>query len=313
MSETLKRHARLLSILEQTGKYLGERNLKIIHTDPSFLIFDPNNPTPWLADVGQAEYLLSNHKQIELHGKKRFFHRILLIPNSPSVFAKDLFIYYAAVKGAIHMQLYEEVRVGIKFVNIKDKINTDFNFVLVNVGKHIKIWPSVDYYNVITTPEAFPASKAETEYFSKLLSDSFGEILWLSSYREEHFEAGLRTSISSSWRKFLFKLHRGICIGCNNKIPTNEVEIDHLRPLCPTEDPFLPIPEGNSVIFNLAPLCKTCNREKMNKSVYFPESHIDRLILHPLLKKYFKASLRTPPKYLSHKLPDRFPPPGENF
>ena len=158
-----KRHGRLLSLLAATSERLGDRKLRITHTDPSLLAFDSRDPCPWLNDIGQVEYLLANHSQIVDHGRSGAVARVLLVPKIPPVVGPLLYTYYAAVKAVVHLQLYEGVRLWIAFVDTTKGVDLSFSHSSERVGKNTRVWSSSDYYVDIESCEIEEASRPLAE------------------------------------------------------------------------------------------------------------------------------------------------------
>jgi 5-methylcytosine-specific restriction endonuclease McrA len=308
-----RRYVRLLSLIERTSSRIGDPNLLLTHTDSSLLAFDPRHPSPWLEDIGQMTYLLRNHGQVTEHGKASFMSRLLLVPSQPPVCGPDLFVYYATVKAVAHLQLYEGIRLYIMFVEPNVALDIRFNFTVEQVKKkkHSRVWPSPDYYGDIEKREVIEAEGSAAEAYLEALEKARSRCVRIAPYRDEHFLLGGRLSLPSSWRWFLLFLSEQRCMICSTPLHASALQIDHGRPLHPEEDQCRPTPSGNSNLFNLGALCRSCNSKKSNKNEYFPEMFIPKLIPDARLREYFKASLKIPPALSEHRVPERAPADGQ--
>lgn len=144
----------------------------------------------------------------------------------------------------------------------------------------------------------------------RILESASADVIWLAPYREAHFLDGSRIALPRSWRRFLMVLHQRRCSDCNNDVGVLP-ELDHMRPLRPDHSPFHPILAGNSVLFNLALLCRDCNRAKATRFVFAPERDVSTLIWDARVRAYFRTSLRKAPSLVEHALPQLSPPLGE--
>lgn len=297
----LQRSAILESILHETNKLIGDARLKLTHVDPSFLLFDPRSPSAWLTDITQAEYLIENGKQIQNHGRNNMMERILLLPAVIPVIGRDKYIYFAAIKASVHLQLFEGVRVLIVFVrNIERWKLASLSFAQVN-KLHIA-WPSDYYYGESSHYEVRRASLSEADKVERLINELKGKAIKLTPYQEVHFAEGIRGRCPQSWREFLIRLQGGICLGCWKKLG-DKVHIDHQRPLKPKAELWHSASAGNSVLFNLCALCANCNISKSNKLLEMPEVDIDALIWDKRLRDYFLESIRIWQRAIVHVVP----------
>lgn len=297
----LQRSSILESILYETNNFIGDARLKLTHVDPSFLLYDPRSPSAWLTDITQAEYLIENGIQIQNHGRNNVMERILLLPAVIPVMGRDRYIYLAAIKACVHLQLYEGVRVLIVFVRNIDKWK-HASATFAQVGKLHIAWPSEYYYGESSYHEVRRASLSETDKLERFINELKGNAIKLTAYQEEHFAEGIRGRCPQSWREFLVRLQGGICLGCWKKLG-NTAHIDHQRPLNPKADLWYQASAGNSVLFNLCALCANCNLKKSNKLLEMPEVDIDTLIWDKRLQDYFLKSIRIWQRATVHVVP----------
>src|SRR6185295_10742762 len=131
-------------------------------------------------------------------------------------------------------------------------------------------------------------------------------------YRYKHFERGRRVSLPGSWRRFLFILYAGRCANCNELVK-DIGELDHVRPLRPEESRFHSSSSGNSTIFNLCLLCRTCNRQKYRHFAAAPEAYIPELVWDRRFRLYLRISLSRPPSEIEHSFPLYCDLPGEEL
>lgn len=77
--DELRRHAYLLSLLEDTNHFIGDSRAAIFHADSSFSLFHPLLPNAWLRDTDQVIWLLQNHQQSRQHGSA-LVRRLFALP-----------------------------------------------------------------------------------------------------------------------------------------------------------------------------------------------------------------------------------------
>lgn len=309
-TDLLARHSYLRSLLDDTNRFLGESRLDLIHTDYSFSVFDGRLPNPWLLDVGQAEWLLHNHEQITAQGKT-FMRRLFALPLNRRLSLEERLLFRATVKAVLHLQMYEGVRAGVWPVSPSER-SRRLSFSLARTSQHRIAWPAWRYYDGTQQSEARRGDAADLNEVETKLDRALSETLWLTPYRDEHFERGCRLTLPKSWRRFLFILYEARCSACNGLV-RDQGELDHMRPLKPEESCFHAPSPGNSTIFNLCLLCRRCNREKYTHFVATPERYIPQLIWDRRLELYFRVSLTKPPSAVEHALPDYPLPLGDEL
>jgi 5-methylcytosine-specific restriction endonuclease McrA len=227
----------------------------------------------------------------------------MLLPASPPVVGPDLFVYYAAVKAVVHLQLYEGIKLRVAFANeATSALGLTFSFTMEEIRRNLRVWASPDFYGDIRTGEAEEATRSEADAHKKTLVGVLAESIALAPYRDEHFQEGHRSSIPNSWKIFLLNLTARKCTLCSVPLSAGNFQIDHGRAISPDNDQCRPTARGNSNIFNLGVLCSDCNRHKSNNGTFFPERHIPSLITSKPLMDYFLASLQIPPSKSKHML-----------
>jgi 5-methylcytosine-specific restriction endonuclease McrA len=278
----IRRAALIQEVWEGTDSVLGNRKLGFVHADTSMLLFDPNIPNPWFRDLAQVEWLLHNFDQINLQGgERRFLRRILLLHRRPALGIEVKHLYWATVKSLVHAHLYERVFLGLLLVKDPSEY-LSFNFSYADAGKKQHGWGIFGFYlNNWGKRRKVASERDDVLYIAHMLNRVERSVHWLAPYRDEHFQAGARSSIAKSWRWFLTALYEGRCANCGER--DMKGHIDHARPLTPDKGDVTSFSAGNAVIPNLVYLCGPCNQGKKNRRPHiFPEFYVPTIIPDPL-------------------------------
>ena len=280
------------SIIRETDFVIYDDKITLTHVDPSFLVYDGKSPSSWLVDIHQAEYLKTNGKQAKKQSATSTFQRIMLLPKKTRFIGISRYMYLATVKAAIHLQLFEGVDVFVVFVDPLTRYLRRGSYTVVNTKANSSlVWDSSKYYQEVPNAALNRCCGKETQRLVNDLVILKKKARRLQPYRGEYYESK-RVSIPDSWKQFLFELCEGKCPGCWEEL--RNAHIDHEVPLGKRGDEIMPRDynyEGNSVLFNLLPLCPRCNLPKSNKLIRTSIDTIVDVIENPKLKRYFLYSL----------------------